>query len=243
MLPSISLLGLSAAAFVVPTPRYAAPSLARAQHATMIDIPRITLPDALDGTFKDFDLKNPNTLSQREYNTYSGAAIAGTLALFLPGALIFDVTGVLFNFATAATIGGGLGAFLALADGNLKDISKVANEYGGKLLDVAGSPDIPRITLPDAVAGPLKDLDLKNPNYMSQQQYNTYSGAAIAGTLALFVPGIFIFDVTGFVADFAFSALIGGGLGAFLALRTDGIAKTANEVGGKLIDAVDKVVK
>ena len=113
---------------------------------------------------------------------------------------------------------------------------------GGKLLDAAGSPDIPRITLPDALEGTFADFELKNPNTMSQADYNTYSGAAIAGTLALLIPGVFIFDVSGFVFDFLFSALIGGGLAAFLALRTDGISTTVNEVGGKVIGALDKVL-
>ena len=35
---------------------------------------------------KEFDLKDPNQLSDAEYNTYSAAAIGGTLALMLPGA-------------------------------------------------------------------------------------------------------------------------------------------------------------
>jgi hypothetical protein len=145
----------------------------------------------------------------------------------------------LFDFLFSALLGGGLAAFLALrTDG----ISKTANDVGGKLLGAAGDVDIPRITLPDALDGTFTDLDLKNPNKLSQAEYNSYSGAAIAGTLALLVPGFFVFDVSGLLFDFLFSALLGGGLAAFLALRTDGISKTANDIGGKLLDAVDKVV-
>ena len=95
--------------------RPAPPALARAPAAQMVDIPRITLPDAIASTFADLDLKNPNELSQADYNTYSGAAIAGTLAFFLPGVLVFDVTGVLFDFLFSALIGGGVAAFAALA--------------------------------------------------------------------------------------------------------------------------------
>jgi hypothetical protein len=233
------LVGLSVA--LVPTPRIVAGlAPARSLSARMVDIPRITLPSALDQTFSDLDLKNPNRLSQADYNTYSGAAIAGTLALLVPGFFVFDVSGLVFDFLFSALLGGGLGAFLALrTDG----IASTANDIGGKLLDAAGGVNIPRITLPDALDGTFSDFDLKNPNRLSQAAYNTYSGAAIAGTLALFLPGaIFLFDVSGFVFDFLFSALLGGGLGAFLALRKDGIASTANEIGGRLLAAVDKVV-
>jgi len=228
---------LGTAAFVAPMAR----GVVRTSPAVhMLDVPRLTLPSALDSTFSDLSLKNPNKLSQDEYNTYSGAAIAGTLALLLPGALVFDVTGVVGDFLFSALLGGGLAAFLALrTDG----ISSTVNSVGGKLLDAAGGVDIPRITLPSAMDSTFSDFDLNNPNKLSQAEYNTYSGAAIAGTLALFVPGaFFIFDVSGFVVDFLISALLGGGLCAFLALRTDGVSKTVNEIGGKLLDAVDKVV-
>ena len=97
--------------------------------------------------------------------------------------------------------------------------------------------DVPRLTLPSALDSTFSDLSLKNPNKLSQDEYNTYSGAAIAGTLALLLPGALVFDVTGVVGDFLFSALLGGGLAAFLALRTDGISSTVNSVGGKLLDA------
>ena len=138
---------------------------------------------------------------------------------------------MIFDFLFSALLGGGLGAFLALRkDG----ISNTANDVGAKLLGAAGGIDIPRISLPDALDGAFSDLDLKNPNTLSQQDYNTYSGAAIAGTLALLLPGFLVFDVSGFFVDFLFSALLGGGLGAFLALRKDGVAKTANDVGAKL---------
>jgi hypothetical protein len=205
-----------------------------------VDIPRITLPGSLNGTFSDLGLNNPNELSQADYNTYSGAAIAGTLALLVPGAFIFDVKPVLYDFLFSALLGGGLGAFLALK----KDPStEFANNVGSSLLGVAGGIDIPRITLPDAISSKFSDLGLNNPNELSQADYNTYSGAAIAGTLLLFVPGAFyIFSFKGFFLDFLCSALLGGGLGAYLALKKDPISKTANEVGGSLLAAVDKLV-
>ena len=90
--------------------------------------------------------------------------------------------------------------------------------------------DIPRITLPDTVSSTLKDLDLKNPNELTQEEYNSYSGAAIGGTLIIFLlPGSLIFDVKGFFFDFIFAALIGGGLCAYLSLRKDQAAELANE--------------
>ena len=88
----------------------------------MVDIPRIELPSAVSDALKDIDLKNPNDLSTADYNTYSAAAIGGTLALFVPGALVFDVTGTIADFLVSATIGGGVGAYLALR----KDTDSVA---------------------------------------------------------------------------------------------------------------------
>ena len=66
-----------------------------------------------------------------------------------------------------------------------------------------------------------------------------YSAAAIGATAAMFVPGILVFDVTGTVADFLVSATIGGGLGAYLALRKDGIGDSVNDLGGKLLGLLD----
>ena len=102
--------------------------------------------------------------------------------------------------------------------------------------------DIPRITLPDQVTSVLRDADLKNPNDMSNAEYNSYSAAAITGTLVLFVfPGSLVFDVTGFFKDFAFAALLGGGLAAYLSLRKDAAGDAANKVGTSLLDVVDKL--
>ena len=230
---------LSAFALVVPAHRAAAPALVRAPAARMVDIPRVTLPDALGSALADADLNNPNELSQADYNTYSGAAIGGTLALFLPGALIFDITGVIGDFAVSALLGGGLGAALALSNSGVSD---AANGVGAKLLEAAGGIDIPRVTLPDAVGDVLKDVDFKNPNSLSQADYNTYSGAAIAGTLALFLPLLLVFDVSGFVLDFVLSALLGGGLGAGLALSKGGASDAANKFGATVLSTVDKVL-
>ena len=51
----------------------------RATTALNVNIPRLDLPDALAAPLAELDLKNPNTLSDDEYQSYSGAAIAGTL--------------------------------------------------------------------------------------------------------------------------------------------------------------------
>ena len=76
----------------------------RALSPVMLDIPRVALPTAVSAQLKEFDLKDPNQLSTAEYNTYSAAAIGGTLALMLPGALIFDITGLIGDFLFGATV-------------------------------------------------------------------------------------------------------------------------------------------
>jgi len=107
--------------------------------------------------------------------------------------------------------------------------------------------NIPRLDLPGAAADKLADFDLKNPNNMNDEEYRSYSGAAIAGTLLFFVlPGALvsgIFSNLGPVAiaiiiDFAVSALIGGGLAIYLSLRGDSIGETVREYGYKLLSAV-----
>merc|ERR1719267_502916 len=111
---------------------------------------------------------------------------------------------------------------------------------------------VPRITLPEPVTDKMADIDLKNPNDLDDEEYNTYSGAAIGGTLIFFLlPGALVFDLLdGFkeiffllVKDFAFSALIGGGLAAYLSLRKDEAGDFANQAGGKLLSAVDGVIE
>eukprot|EP00308_Calcidiscus_leptoporus_P023650 CAMPEP_0119354176 /NCGR_PEP_ID=MMETSP1334-20130426/3212_1 /TAXON_ID=127549 /ORGANISM="Calcidiscus leptoporus, Strain RCC1130" /LENGTH=163 /DNA_ID=CAMNT_0007367661 /DNA_START=23 /DNA_END=514 /DNA_ORIENTATION=- len=106
--------------------------------------------------------------------------------------------------------------------------------------------DVPRIELPSSVVSVLEGAGLKNPNEMSTRQYNEYSGAAIAGTLLFFLlPGALLFDVGDALLtvgkDFAFSALIGGGLAAYLSLRSDAAGKYANELGGKLIARASEI--
>lgn len=110
--------------------------------------------------------------------------------------------------------------------------------------------NVPRVELPDAVASQLADLDLQNPNTMNDAEYRSSAGAAIAGTLLFFLlPGALIsgiFSNLGPVAiavfiDFAFSALIGGGLLIFLSLRGDAIGETVREYGYKAVAALNDV--
>ena len=172
---------------LVLAPPRAGPALQarRASAPAMLDIPRLELPSAVGAQLKEFDLKDPNQLTQAEYNTYSAAAIGGTLALMLPGALIFDITGLVGDFAFGATFGGGLAAFLALRSDGL---GEAANKFGAALRDASGV-SVPRLELPEGVVSAMKDLDLKDPNQMSDADYNSYSFAAIGGTLALMLPG------------------------------------------------------
>merc|ERR1712241_939014 len=87
------------------------------------------------------DLLNPNTLDEKDYNGYAGAAVAGTLLFFLlPGAALtgeFDFLGelggsVVKDFLVAALIGGGLAIYLSLRDDEIGD---AVNQVGGSFLD------------------------------------------------------------------------------------------------------------
>lgn len=107
--------------------------------------------------------------------------------------------------------------------------------------------NLPRLDLPDAVSDKLKDLDLKSPNEMSEAEYKGYSGAAILGTLLFFsLPGAVLTGVPedlGGVAgaalsDFAVSALTGGGLAIYLALRAGQVGSFVREYGNRFLDAV-----
>merc|ERR1712094_60493 len=53
-------------------------------------------PAQVSDGIKSVDLKSPNELTEEEYNSYSGAAIGGTLLMLIPVAY-YD--GLLFEFA------------------------------------------------------------------------------------------------------------------------------------------------
>lgn len=72
------------------------------------------------------------------------------------------------------------------------------------------------------------------------QAYNEYSAAAIGATLIFFI--LPLFDITGFVGDFIFSALIGGGAAAYASLRKDSIGEYGNKFGGIVMQGIDKGV-
>merc|ERR1712216_1035854 len=177
----------------------------------MVDIPRVTLPSSVTDVLKEQDLKTPNDLSATDYNTYSAAAIGGTLVFMVLGTQIFDVSGLIFDFMFAALTGGGAAAYAALRK---DEASEYANKFGAALLqgaeNVVKDPSLPRVTLPAQVTDVLKEQDLKNPNDLTAADYNTYSAAAIGGTLVFMVLGTQIFDVSGMIFDFMFAALTGG---------------------------------
>ena len=78
---------IAAVAFVAPAPHAAIRP--RVAIPSMIDVPRIPLPDVASDLIKAQGLKSPNEMSTDEYNSYSGAAIGGTLIFFLlPGAAL-----------------------------------------------------------------------------------------------------------------------------------------------------------
>ena len=111
-----------------------------------------------------------------------------------------------------------LAGALAYASLRKDEAAEYANKFDAALMDVAGKAgvtDVPRISLPSAVTDVLKeqDSDLKNPNDMAATDYNSYLAAAVGGTLVFLLllgPLTGIFDISGAVGDFAFSALIGG---------------------------------
>lgn len=213
----------------------------RALAPKMLDIPRLTLPGSVSDTLKDFNLKSPNEMSDSEYNTYSGAAILGTLLFYVTaGAAVTenDFGLLLSDFVISALIGGGLAIYLSLRK---DDLGTLANQLGS-LLSFLG--DIPRLPLPDVVSGLIKQQDLKSPNDLSDTEYNNYSYAAILGTLFFFIlPGAAITDADLYAifTDFIFSALTGGGIAAYLSLRKDGLGEAANTAGGLLLSAIDTV--
>lgn len=104
--------------------------------------------------------------------------------------------------------------------------------------------NLPRLDLPSAVTDKLTDFDLKNPNAMNEEEYKSYSGAAIAGTLLFFLlPGAAITGILGAigtvagaaVTDFLFSALVGGGALIYLSLRKDAIGDSVREYGAQFL--------
>lgn len=136
------------------------------------------------------------------------------------------------------------------------DLGEKVRDLGNSLLtkakEVTGITSTPRYDLPaqitDVVEG---QLGLLSPNDMSEEDYEGYAGAAVAGTLAFFLlPGAILTGGADVLAsffaavavNFMLSALIGGGLTIFLSLRDDEIAKTVNLYGGGFLDKVDEVL-
>jgi hypothetical protein len=184
-----------------PTHRHTGLSIVdRGGSALNVNIPRLELPGAIADKLVEFDHKNPNSMNEEEYRSYSGAAIAGTLLFFLlPGALVSGlysdigpvVSAALLDFSFSALIGGGLAIYLSLRSDSIGD---TVREYGYKLLaaakDATGIGTL-RYDLPSAVTDVMTgQLGLVNPNSMNEKDYDGYSGAAVAGTLAFFLlPG------------------------------------------------------
>ena len=129
------------------------------------------------------------------------------------------------------------------------EVAEYANKFGTVLMDgaeKAGIQDLPRVSLPSAVTDVLKEQELKNPNDLSKADYNSYSAAAVGGTLIFMLllgPVTGIFDLGGVVGDFVFSALIGGGALSYAALRKDEVSEYANKFGNLLLETADKVAE
>ena len=97
-------------------------------------------------------------------------------------------------------------------------------------------------TPPRAQSDGIKSVDLKSPNELTEEEYNSYSGAAIGGTLLMLIPVAYydglLFE---FAKSFAISALLGGGLGAYLSLRKDGVGEKAGEFGSAVVNKVKEI--
>ena len=223
----------------------------------MVAVPRLALPEVVTAQLETFQLQNPNTMSDEDYNSYAGAAILGTFVFFLlPGALVTDLLtplsailgGVLPNFVVSALVGGGTAIYLSLRS---DELGTTVRKYGAQFLTTVGLPTV-RYELPSQITDVMEQqLDLQNPNTMSEEDYQGYAGAAVAGTLVFFlVPGALLtgeltnlvdFGAT-VVQDFLLSAVIGGGIAIYAALRQDGISTTVNTAGAKFLAAIDTVV-
>jgi len=86
------------------------------------------------------------------------------------------------------------------------------------------------VQLPPLVKISLEAADLLDPTAMSEADQDDFIGAVGFGTLALFL--LPVFEI-GAVGDLAFSAIIGGGLSAYLALRKDSVGLLARSVAGR----------
>lgn len=223
----------------------------------MVTVPRLALPEVVTAQLETFQLQNPNTMSDEDYNSYAGAAILGTFVFFLlPGALVTDLLtplsailgGVLPNFSVSALVGGGTAIYLSLRS---DELGTTVRKYGAQFLTTVGLPTV-RYELPSQITDVMEQqLDLQNPNTLSEEDYQGYAGAAVAGTLVFFlVPGALLtgeltnlvdFGAT-VVQDFLLSAVIGGGTAIYAALRQDDISTTVNTAGAKFLAAIDKVV-
>lgn len=222
-----------------------------------VNLPRLDLPEVVTDKLEQYDLINPNEMDEDEYKGYSGAAIAGTLLFFLlPGGALTGIpeeigdiaAGAVPDFAFSAITGGGLAIYLSLLD---SELGETVRGYGRELLDTVGLPT-PRYDLPEQVTDVMEEkLGLINPNGMSEEDYNGYSGAAIAGTLLFFLlPGALITGElssvgelgSSLLTDFLFSAIIGGGLAIYLSLRNDEVGDTVKGAGSKLLDTIDDVI-
>ncbi|VEU43287.1 unnamed protein product [Pseudo-nitzschia multistriata] len=226
-----------------------------------VKIPRVELPEAVASQLGEFDLKNPNAMNDDDYRSYSGAAIAGTLAFsLLPGALVSGIysdlgpvaIATLIDFLFSAIVGGGLAIYLSLR----KDqIGETVRSYGNQLLSAAKDAtgigtlryDLP-VAATDVLTG---ELGLLDPNKMDEDDYDGYSGAAVAGTLLFFLlPGALATGAAGILGDFAssaavdfvLSALVGGGACIYLSLRRDEVGATVSQLGGQFLDVVDGVL-
>jgi hypothetical protein len=93
--------------------------------------------------------------------------------------------------------------------------------------------DTRSIRLPETVVEYFESQDLLVPNCLNEEQQDSWLGAIAAGTGLLFALNLF---EIGAGMDLLLSAIIGGGLSGYAALRKDGVgdvARTAGKVANK----------
>lgn len=230
--------------------------------ALYVNLPRLPLPDVATNKLEELDLKNPNEMNAEEYNSYSGAAIGGTLLFFLlPGAFVSGLYGALgqvasgavFDFLFSALIGGGLAIYLSLRKDELGQTVRSSGLSVYSAIKESGLPVVDRQqNLPSEIEDKFAQLDLLSINELSEDDYDGFAGAAVAGTLLFFIlPGALLTGIAGtltesvlpsILSDFIFSALIGGGAAIYLSLRKDEVGDTVNGYGSALLDAVDNLL-
>ena len=97
--------------------------------------------------------------------------------------------------------------------------------YGGEITPIYQGES----SLAPALSRTLALLDLYDPTAMTPEEQDKVSGAIATGTAIIFP---LLLAKLGFIPDLLFSAVFGGGIGGYCALRKDVVGKIARDVVG-----------